>query len=69
MGSHAKAQGHQSPEGADRDPGRATARIDANIRAHLGNKLKAAYQTLVEEPVPDRFSKLLDELASKDKPS
>ena len=42
------------------------ARVDANVRAHLGRKLKTAYQSLIEEPVPDRFVKLLEELRSKE---
>lgn len=41
-------------------------RVDAKIRSHLGKKLKAAYQTLVEEPVPDKFVRLLDELRQKE---
>jgi hypothetical protein len=33
---------------------------------HLGRKLKSAYQNLVDEPVPDKFVKLLDELRRKE---
>ena len=49
-----------------REEAKADGRVDANVRAHLGRKLKTAYQTLVEEPVPDRFVKLLDELRTKE---
>lgn len=42
------------------------ARVDAKVRAHLGRKLKSAYQTLVDEPVPDRFVKLLEELRRRE---
>ena len=66
MGSHGKPSGQQpmkDEEGEEAKPG---ARVDANVRAHLGRKLKTAYQTLVEEPVPDRFVKLLEELRSKE---
>ncbi|NJO35702.1 MAG: hypothetical protein HC869_24105 [Rhodospirillales bacterium] len=53
-------------EGEARKPG---ARVDATIRMHLGRKLKTAYQTLVEEPVPDKFLKLLEELRRKENKS
>lgn len=53
----------KNDEGEGGKPG---ARIDAKVRAHLGRKLKSAYQALVEEPVPDRFAKLLDELRRKE---
>ncbi|MFM9847237.1 MAG: NepR family anti-sigma factor [Hyphomicrobiaceae bacterium] len=49
-----------------REEAKPDARVDANVRAHLGRKLKTAYQALVEEPVPDRFVKLLEELRSKE---
>jgi len=62
MGSHAKASG-QRPEAGAEGGERSIARIDAKVRAHLGDKLKATYQSLVEEPVPDRFTKLLEELS------
>ncbi len=45
---------------------KATAQVDAKIRMHLGRKLKSAYQNLVDEPVPDKFVKLLDELRRKE---
>jgi hypothetical protein len=50
-------------EGEER---KVAAQVDAKIRAHLGRKLKSAYQSLVEEPVPDKFVKLLDELRRKE---
>ena len=67
MGSQGKPPGQQPMKNdereADAKPG---ARVDANVRAHLGRKLKTAYQSLIEEPVPDRFVKLLEELRSKE---
>jgi hypothetical protein len=41
-------------------------RLQAQLQAHLGRNLKAVYDALVEEPVPDRFLKLLDELERKE---
>lgn len=67
MGSHGKAPGQQSMTDEKREAAaKPEARVDANVRAHLGRKLKTAYQALVEEPVPDRFVKLLEELRSKE---
>jgi hypothetical protein len=67
MGSQGKPPGQQPMKNDEREaeakPG---ARVDANVRAHLGRKLKTAYQSLIEEPVPDRFVKLLEELRSKE---
>jgi hypothetical protein len=67
MGSQGKPPGQQPMKNEEREadakPG---ARVDANVRAHLGLKLKTAYQSLIEEPVPDRFVKLLEELRSKE---
>jgi hypothetical protein len=64
MRSHAKAG--QEPMKDDGEARKDGPRVDAKIRTHLGKKLKAAYQTLVEEPVPDKFVKLLDELRHKE---
>jgi Anti-sigma factor NepR len=36
--------------------------LSPDLQAHLGRQLRASYQQLVEEPVPDRFLKLLDSL-------
>lgn len=65
MRSHAKA-GQEPMQDDDGEVRKAGARVDAKVRTHLGRKLKAAYQTLVEEPVPDKFVKLLDELRQKE---
>jgi hypothetical protein len=42
--------------------GEELARLDPQIRAHLGQLVRATYATLVDEPVPERFLKLLEEL-------
>jgi hypothetical protein len=66
MGSRTKALGKDAMNDEEGEPARPGARVDAKVRAHLGRKLKSAYQALVEEPVPDRFVKLLDELRRKE---
>lgn len=37
------------------------------IQAHLGEKLKQYFSSIVSEPVPDRFSTLLDELEKQER--
>jgi hypothetical protein len=66
MGSRGKPSGQQLMADEKREAEKPETRVDANVRAHLGRKLKTAYQALVEEPVPDRFVKLLEELRSKE---
>ncbi|MEM9734489.1 MAG: NepR family anti-sigma factor [Pseudomonadota bacterium] len=38
--------------------------LDAETQAQLGKKLKEAYSDVINEPVPDRFKNLLDQLAA-----
>jgi hypothetical protein len=67
MGSRAKTLGQDVTSGEEPSPvGKRGPRVDAKIRAHLGRKLKSAYQSLVDEPVPERFTRLLEELRSKE---
>lgn len=44
--------------------------IDRQIQAAIGRQLRMMYNDVASEPVPDKFLKLLDQLASKpdDKP-
>jgi len=51
-----------APAGADRQQG-----VGQDIQNHLGRKLKASYDELVRQPVPDRFRQLLDELEKREK--
>ncbi|MFT4097181.1 MAG: NepR family anti-sigma factor [Rhodoblastus sp.] len=37
------------------------------IQAHLGDQLKKYFSSIVSEPVPDRFSSLLDELEKQER--
>jgi hypothetical protein len=41
------------------------ARLEADLQAHIGRQLRAVYNEVVNEPVPDRFIKLLEELERK----
>jgi hypothetical protein len=44
------------------------AALDSNIQNHIGRELRAVYDQIVNEPVPDRFLKLLAELEKKQPP-
>ena len=57
---------HTNPGNGADDPAAKPA-IDKNIRNHLGRKLKASYDELVRQPVPDRFRQLLEELERQEK--
>ena len=37
------------------------------IQAHLGEQLKRYFSSIVSEPVPDRFSSLLDQLEERER--
>ena len=43
--------------------------VEAQVQARLGGNLKAVYQAVVKEPVPERLRKLLDELERREKMS
>ena len=54
----------QRPDAASVDgPG-----LDVELRGHLGGQLRAFFQEIVNEPLPARFSQLLDELTRKGVP-
>jgi Anti-sigma factor NepR len=41
--------------------------IGPDVQDHLGRKLKASYDELVRQPVPDKFRELLEELERREK--
>lgn len=66
MGSHAKVGQVPMKDELGGEAQKPGVRVDAKVRSHLGRKLKSAYQALVDEPVPDKFLQLLDELRRKE---
>lgn len=50
------------PPGQRRDPSAAKGGVSPEFQAHIGLQLRAVYETMIAEPVPDRFLKLLEEL-------
>ncbi|MGE0848205.1 MAG: NepR family anti-sigma factor [Hyphomicrobiaceae bacterium] len=41
--------------------------LDRSLQAQLGRQLRAIYSDVAEEPVPDRFIRLLEELEATEK--
>jgi hypothetical protein len=41
--------------------------LDERIQRQLGAKLKALYDEVARQPIPDRFRKLLEDLERKEK--
>lgn len=41
------------------------AKLEADLQAHIGRQLRAVYDEVVNEPVPDKFRRLLEELERK----
>ena len=50
-----------SPSAAPRAPGR----LGRDVQAKIGNQLRALYDDIVQEGVPDRFVELLQRLDDK----
>lgn len=40
--------------------------IDSELQAHIGRHLKAAYEDILNQPVPDRFRELLEQLGERE---
>jgi hypothetical protein len=49
-----------------RPPGIVEAGLESDIQAHLGRQLRALYDEVATQPVPDRFRFLLEELERKE---
>jgi len=43
----------------------ATVALGPELQAHIGRQLRAVYDEVAQQPVPDRFLQLLDELERK----
>lgn len=40
--------------------------VDQDLQAHIGRKLKASYEDVLNQPIPDRFLELLAQLETKE---
>lgn len=71
MAKHAP-KGDQEPKGptlkvvgGTPSPKRMTISLDGDVQTHIGGRLRAMYDSVLREPVPDRFLDLLRQLDSK----
>lgn len=46
---------------------RSSPELDTELQAHIGRHLKAAYEDVLHQPVPDRFRELLAALSESEK--
>jgi hypothetical protein len=53
------------PNRAVHEPAGRYPRLDADLQAVIGQQLRAVYHEILNEPVPDRFVQLLEQLATK----
>jgi Anti-sigma factor NepR len=53
------------PGGPGPDGPGSGAMLEGDLQAHIGRQLRAVYEEVVNEDVPDRFVKLLEELERK----
>jgi anti-sigma factor NepR-like protein len=60
-----KPGGPRSPMEAT-TPGKSQARLGRDIQAKIGQQLRAMYDDVLNQGVPDRFSELLNRLEQKD---
>jgi hypothetical protein len=49
--------------------GQGAPKLEPGAQKALGRELRAMYDELIEEPVPDRFLQLLDQLEQSEKPA
>ena len=50
---------------ASADKAAPAGRMEPELQDHIGRQLRAVYDQILEEPVPDRFLKLLADLQDK----
>jgi hypothetical protein len=50
------------PDGSGRAPGEP---FGSDVQSHIGRQLRAMYDGVVAQPVPDRFLELLDQLEQR----
>jgi hypothetical protein len=61
-----KSRGPRPPMEATASAGKHPARLGRDIQAKIGQQLRAMYDDVLNQGVPDRFSELLNRLNQKD---
>lgn len=59
----------EKPDGlGEARPARDARPLPADLQAHIGVRLKAFYDSVLSEPIPDRFAELLNKLDTAEEP-
>ena len=58
---------HAYVAAATRKDRRQSGKIGDEVQAHIGDRLKALYDDMLNEPVPDRFLELLTQLERRER--
>jgi hypothetical protein len=54
--------------GSSVKPAKSAGRLDRNVQAKIGQQLRAVYEEVIKEGVPDRFAEFLRRLEDKRDP-
>ena len=57
-----KPVGPPTPMDVEANPGKTTARLGRDVQAKIGQQLRAFYDEVLHQGVPDRFTDLLNRL-------
>lgn len=57
--------GEASQSGAGRPRGEPAPRMKPQVQEHIGRQLRAVYDDVLKQPLPDRFRELMDKLDQK----
>jgi hypothetical protein len=57
-----KPVGPPQPMDVEANPGKTTARLGRDVQAKIGQQLRAFYDDVLQQGVPDRFTDLLNRL-------
>ena len=65
--AHTKGVGDDEAVTDQQDTTESEIRLDDAAQAAIGRQLRAVYSEIVQQPVPDQFLRLLDELEQKER--
>jgi hypothetical protein len=60
-----KTPGPPTPEAGRAEPAGSAKKRSPNVKDHIGRQLRALYNEVAAQPVPDRFMELLNRLDAK----
>ncbi|GEO14660.1 NepR family anti-sigma factor [Microvirga aerophila] len=67
MGDNGNKLARLIPEASLGDQLASDPKLDTTSQKRIGDQLRAMYDELVQQPVPDRFKNLLEQLEKKDR--